>query len=162
MTTANIVVRFATPNDASDLLRLRYALRSSPPRKTVESETAFRSRAEPWMREHLAKGHPWYCWVAERPATPGHLLGAIWLQVLEKIPNPNGQPEEHAYITSFYIDAAERDGGLGTRMLRAALDWCDARPIDSTILWPTDRSRPLYQRHGFAPPNDVFERTSKK
>ena len=158
MTVADIVVRLAAPSDTPELLRLRYALRSSPPRKVVESEQDFRRRAERWMRDHLAKGHPWYCWVAERPPQPGHLLGAIWMQVLEKVPNPNGDPEEHAYITSFFIDPSERGGGLGTRMLRTALDWCDARPIDSTILWPTQRSRPLYQRHGFVPPDDVFER----
>ena len=162
MTTSDIVVRPATPNDTAELLRLRYALRSTPPRKVVESEPDFCRRCEPWMREHLVQGHPWYCWVAEHSQKPGRLVGAIWMQVLEKVPNPNGDAEEHAYITSFYIDPEARGGGLGTQMLRAALDWCDARPVDSTILWPTDRSRPLYGRHGFAAPEDLFERTTPR
>src|SRR5690348_16087682 len=101
--TNEIVVRAATSKDVSELLRLRYALRSTPPRKVVESEPDFCRRCEPWMREHLSKGHPWYCWVAERQSSPGRLLGAIWMQVLEKVPNPNSDAEEHAYITSFYI-----------------------------------------------------------
>lgn len=160
--SADLIVRLATPSDTSELLRLRYALRASPQRKVVESEPDFRRRCEPWMRDHLAKGHPWYCWVAERESNPGHLLGAIWMQVLEKVPNPNGDAEEHAYITSFYIDSAERGGGFGGRMLRTVLDWCDARPVDSSILWPTDRSRPLYKRHGFASPEDIFERSTPR
>src|SRR5579862_3991335 len=101
MTSTN--VRPATMSDAPELARLRFALRSMPPRHVAEVEAAFRRRCEPWMREHLSGGHPWYCWVAERPERAGHLLGAIWMQVLEKLPNPNGHPEEHAYITSFYI-----------------------------------------------------------
>lgn len=162
MTTRGVVVRSATTSDTGELLRLRYALRSTPPRKVVESEPDFRRRCEPWMREHLAQGHPWYCWVAERSDKPGLLVGAIWMQVLEKVPNPNGDAEEHAYITSFYIDPEERGAGLGARILRTALDWCDARPVDSTILWPTQRSRSLYERHGFAAPDDVFERTTAR
>lgn len=161
MTPPDTVVRPAEPNDASELLRLRYALRSTPPRKVVESEPDFRRRCEQWMREHLAKGHPWYCWVAERGDKPGALAGAIWMQVLEKVPNPNGDAEEHAYITSFYIDPVARGGGLGSRMLQTVLHWCDARPIDSAILWPTERSRPLYVRHGFDLPQDIFERTAR-
>ena len=38
----------------------------------------------------------------------------------------------------------------------AAMAWCRGNGIDSVILWPTSRSRSLYERHGFAVRGDLL------
>jgi hypothetical protein len=42
-------------------------------------------------------------------------------------------------------------------MLAAAIEWCRTRDVYEIILWPTERSRSLYQRHGFAVRGDIME-----
>ena len=91
------------------------------------------------------------------------LVGALWLQLIEKIPNPTAEPERIAYITNFFIDESQRGQGLGTCMLNEVLAWCKneqsskGRLIAGIILWPTDRSRPLYLRHGFEVPTNLLQ-----
>lgn len=131
---------------------MRFAFRdeNSP---AVESEAAFVARCEPWMRERLS-GSAWCCWVAEGPAG---IVGHLWLQLIEKIPNPAPELEQHAYITNVYVEPASRGAGIGALLLAAALSFCRDERVDSVILWPTERSRPLYARHGFVEPDDLLE-----
>jgi len=37
------------------------------------------------------------------------------------------------------------------------LDWCRAREVHAVILWPSEKSRTLYERHGFAVRSDLLE-----
>ena len=97
------------------------------------------------MSDALRRGM-WLCWIAESDT---ELLASLWLYRIPKIPNPNGNPEEHAYLSSFGVRATARNQGLGSMMLAEALAFCEAQRIDSIVLWPTERSRPLYLRHGF-------------
>ena len=145
-------IRFAKPSDADALAQLRYALRASTGRAT-EPEADFIKRCSVWMEDHL-KSDAWQCWVAE---IDKQLIGAVWLQLVEKIPNPRAEAEYHAYITNFYIMEQARGRGIGSQILRTALDWCRARDVHSVILWPTERSRTLYERFGFAVREDLME-----
>ena len=103
----------------------------------------------------------WRCWVAVNGESniKSPLLGALWLQLVDKIPNPISEAEHLAYITNFYVTESARGQGLGTRLLNEALDWCRQNSVHSVILWPTEKSRPLYQRHGFDTPKGLFELT---
>lgn len=145
-------IRSATPADADALAQLRYALRASTGRAT-EPEEDFIKRCSLWMKDHL-KNSVWNCWVAE---SNGKLIGAVWLQLVEKIPNPRNEAEHHAYITNFYVQEEARGKGIGSQLLREALDWCQAHDVHAVILWPTERSRSLYERHGFAVRDDLME-----
>ena len=145
-------IRFAKLSDVEELAQLRYALRASTGRAT-EPESEFIERCSTWMREHL-QSDAWHCWVVE---ANGKLIGAVWLQLVEKIPNPRFEAEYHAYITNFYIHESARGRGLGSQLLSAALDWCRQRDVHAVIVWPTERSRSLYERHGFAVRDDLME-----
>jgi GNAT superfamily N-acetyltransferase len=145
-------IRLAIKSDALRLAKLRYALRSTTGIAT-EPEVEFVQRCTAWMEEHL-QNEAWKCWVAE---SNDRLIAAVWLQLVEKIPNPRSEPEHHAYITNFYVEEAARGRGIGTQLLRTALNWCEARQVHAVILWPTERSRTLYERHGFAVRDDIME-----
>jgi GNAT superfamily N-acetyltransferase len=149
----HINLRPAEPADAAELARLRYELRASTGIAT-EPQLEFLQRCRQWMTDHLQQGSLWHCWVAE---SSGQLIGALWLQLVEKIPNPRSEPEFHGYITNFYIEPAARGQGIGSRLLTMALDWCKAREVHAVILWPTEKSRTLYERHGFAVRPDILE-----
>ena len=149
---SEVTIRLAVKSDALELAKLRYALRSTTGIAT-EPEGEFIKRCTAWMEEHLQR-QAWQCWVAE---INQQLIAAVWLQLVEKIPNPRSEPEEHAYITNFYVEEAARGRGIGTQLLREAIRWCEAREVHAVVLWPTERSRSLYERHGFAVRDDIME-----
>ena len=146
------IIRLASERDTTELAKLRFALRTRDSRN-VETEAAFLKRCELWISEALRETK-WRCWVAE---CDGILVGALWLQLIEKIPNPTFESECFGYITNFFVTESIRGKGLGSRILNEALTWCLEENVHSVILWPTEKSRSLYQRHGFAVPDDLLE-----
>ena len=147
-----LTVRPATTADAAELARLRYEFRATE-RPAVEARDAFLARCTAWMRERLARGSGWHCIVAEQD---GATVGHVWLEVVDKVPNPGGgEPERHVYLTNLYVRPDAR-GGPGSALLEAALAWCRERRADTVILWPSAKSRTLYARYGFAPTSDIL------
>jgi GNAT superfamily N-acetyltransferase len=112
----------------------------------VETEDAFVGRAAPWIAARLA-GEVWRAWVAV-DADEG-IVGHVFVQFVEKIPNPVPESETLAYLTNLYVVPRLRNHGLGARLLQAALAACDAMDVETTFLRPSNGSVPLYLRHGF-------------
>jgi GNAT superfamily N-acetyltransferase len=147
-----VQVRRALPRDADALAELRYVFRNEQ-RPATESPEAFAARCSNWMRPRLRGDSRWTVWLAERG---GRIVGNLWMQLVEKIPNPGPESELHAYISNFFIAPAERNSGVGTKILSAAVAYCRAHHVDTVFLWPTQRSTPLYQRTGFEIPADLL------
>lgn len=148
----NIKIRVATESDAPVLARFRYELRSSG-REAIESEEEFSERCMRWMRERLNNGC-WRCWIAECQQTP---VGNIWSQLVEKIPNPAAETECYLYVTNFYVREEYRGEGIGTMLLSEALAWAKTNNAHTAILWPRERSKSLYLRHGFTAADDLMQ-----
>jgi len=111
------------------------------------------------MRERLSSDALWFAWIAETlDATVPLAIGAVWLQLIEKIPNPVVEKETHAYVTNLYVLESARGEGAGSMLLEAAIGECTLRDVDTIILWPTPRSRPLYERYGFSTTDAVLAR----
>jgi GNAT superfamily N-acetyltransferase len=147
-------VRLAVVADAPALARLRYAFRVELD-AGVEAEASFLWRCERWMVDRLSRAGAWRCWVAEEGET---LVGTVWLQIIEKLPNPVGESECHGYISNLYVVPSHRSTGLGSALLSACMQECETQGTDAVFLWPTPRSRPLYERHGFLARDDFLER----
>jgi GNAT superfamily N-acetyltransferase len=148
----SVQIRVAMENDAPVLARLRYALRSSA-KQLIESEEQFAERCILWMRERLHRESVWRCWLAESEQTP---VGNIWAQLVEKIPNPAAETESFLYVTNFYVREEYRGKGIGTRLLSEALTWGKTNNAHTAILWPRERSKSLYLRHGFSVAEDLM------
>jgi ribosomal protein S18 acetylase RimI-like enzyme len=146
----DIEIREATAADAQSLAALRYEFRREIG-GVLENKNIFLQRCAAWMSSRLSAD--WKCWVA---VTKGELVGQLWLHLMEKMPNCNGAPEQHGYITNLYVRPDCR-GGIGGRLLQQALKWLKQKEVDAVILWPSPRSRTLYMRHGFRAPSDILE-----
>jgi GNAT superfamily N-acetyltransferase len=148
-----ITIRDATADDVPALAELRWEFRAGR-EPAVEDHDVFVERCAAWIYAHLAPRGAWRAWVAD---DSGRIVGHVWLQPIDKIPNPVGGRERHAYLSNLYVKPVAR-GGIGTRLLETALDWACANGVDSVLLWPTPRSRTLYARHGFAATGDFLSR----
>ena len=145
-------IRLATQNDAPVLANLRYEFRSTT-NCDVEKASDFLSRCEAWMRERLEQNN-WKCWIAEKNQ---RTVGALWLQIIEKIPNPTSEAEFHGYITNVFVHESARGQGTGSRLVDEAISFCKQKPVHIVILWPSEKSRSLYERHGFSVRPDILE-----
>jgi GNAT superfamily N-acetyltransferase len=148
-----IHIRLARPADSPELARMRYDFRAKD-ETVAEKKTVFVRRCDRWMKKRLAAAARWRCWVAE---AENELIGNIWVEVIEKIPNPVVENELHAYITNFYVVADARGQQIGSKLLREALGWCETKKVDAIILWPSKRSRTLYLRHGFVTAEKILQ-----
>jgi GNAT superfamily N-acetyltransferase len=153
-TTSDILIRRAGAADAEVLARLRYDFRAAED-PVVEPRAEFEARCRDWMAARLAESERWRCWMAVDEGEP---VGTAWLQLIEKLPNPIAEPEVHGYISSLYVEPSRRGTGIGSRLLETCLRTCEEAGADAVLLWPTQRSRALYARHGFAVRDDVMER----
>jgi len=148
-----IEIRAARSDDASRLAELRWEFRTARETPPTESRDAFVARCDVWMRRELAAAGPWRAWVA---VEAGAIVGQLWVQSIDKMPNPAAELERHAYVSNLFVAPAHR-GGAGTKLLEAALAWARAHDVDRVILWPSARSVSLYQRHGFTQQGSVME-----
>jgi len=152
-----IKIRVATEADAPALARFRYELRSSAS-QMIESDAEFIERCTVWMQEQLRGTSCWQCWIAEYDETP---CGNVWAQLVEKIPNPAAETECFVYLTNFYVREEYRGKGIGTQLLSEVLAWSKAKNAHTIILWPRERSKTLYARHGFVAAHDLMHLTNR-
>ena len=149
--SAAFEIRAATPDDARILAELRWEFRAGRD-PAVEERQAFVDRCAAWMASELA-GTAWRAWVAHQS---GHIIGQVWVNLIEKLPNPIDERERHLYLSNLYVQPTAR-GGVGTALLETALEWAGANGVDRVILWPSARSVGLYARHQFRRDADVME-----
>src|SRR5213593_1640934 len=123
-----IDVRPATAADAADLAALRWEFRTGRA-PAVEAQEMFIARCTEWMRRQLAAGNSWRAWVA---VSNGRIVGQVWLDMLQKVPNPVAERERHGYLSNLYVRPGER-GGVGTRLLTAAIVWAQENGVDRVV-----------------------------
>ncbi|MFJ5229776.1 GNAT family N-acetyltransferase [Kitasatospora sp. NPDC088391] len=150
---SDVVIRRAGVDDAPALaaLRLRFKREDEdgePPVPAAE----FLAGCEGWLRSRLAG--PWRVWLAE---ADGRVCGHVFLQLVEKVPSPYPSADTLGYVTNFYVTPERRGRGLGGALLDELNRYARARPLDTLVVWPSDRSTPLYRRHGFGPPAELLE-----
>jgi GNAT superfamily N-acetyltransferase len=145
-------VRLAGPDDAHAMAVMRYTFRTELA-APVESEQEFVERATAWLAYRLERGS-WTGWLALEQE---QLVGLVLVHLLEKVPNPVVESESIGYVSSLYVRPDHRDRGIGDVLLRTAVDFCRDHDVECVVLWPSPRSVPLYERHGFRRQAAVME-----
>ncbi|WP_399090504.1 GNAT family N-acetyltransferase [Streptomyces sp. BBFR2] len=151
--TSDFTVRPARPSDARSLAALRWRFKQEdhagrPPEPDRPPE-----EAERWIRERLGDGR-WLAWVAERG---GELCGHVFLCPVERMPEPYEDNAPIGYVTNFYVTPPRRNRGTGAALLEALKRHCRTAGFETLIVWPSERSDPLYRRSGFLPSEELRE-----
>lgn len=163
MSAQDLEVRRATAADAPALAQSRFRFRSEtnasgplPQGANLDDEAAFVARATRLLTGYLASGR-WFAWIA---GDEGTIAGHVFLQLVDKLPNPAPEePERLAYLTSFYVQSDLRGGGVGTRLISALEEFaveCGVEKI--VIVGTTPLSRTLYARRGYVSTADLLEK----
>ncbi|MFF8961027.1 GNAT family N-acetyltransferase [Streptomyces sp. NPDC014894] len=152
--TTDIVIRPARPADARALARLRWEFKEEDHEGRPPAAARPPEEAERWIRDRLAAGH-WFAWVAE---TDAEIVGHVFLCPVERMPEPYADPAPLGYVTNFFVTPSRRNKGVGTALLEALHRHSRRTPLDTLIVWPSERSAPLYRRSGFQPSPELLER----
>jgi GNAT superfamily N-acetyltransferase len=99
-------------------------------------------------------------WVAELREPPGEIVGGAGLQLRELLPRPDPDRERLVHgsqglILNVFTERAWRRRGVADALMRELLQWCRANGIESLVLHASGEGRPLYERLGFSPTNEM-------
>jgi GNAT superfamily N-acetyltransferase len=145
-----VLIRLATVADTDELARLRWEFRIESGTPATRTYEVFLEEFRTFARTAFDDMSTWRAWVADEA---GRLVGCAWLRLIERVPHPNKTVDERpiAYVTNMFVEPDHRNDGLGRALLDRALDFAREREVDGVVLWPSDRSRPFYERAGFGP-----------
>ncbi|WP_030158761.1 GNAT family N-acetyltransferase [Glycomyces sp. NRRL B-16210] len=135
-------------------LRWRWEVEEGEPPQVDEER--FTAHFADWARRH-ADSHR--CTVAVRgdDAAGKKVIGMAWMAVLPRVPTPLSLDRFGGDLQSVYLVPEERAGGIGGRMVAAAL--ADARELglSKVTVQAGTRSIPFYARNGFAASPKLLE-----
>lgn len=99
-------------------------------------------------------------WVAELREPRGEIVGGAGLQLRELLPRPDAGRERlvrgpQGLILNVFTEQAWRRRGVADALMRELLRWCRDNGIESLVLHASDEGRPLYERLGFTPTNEM-------
>jgi len=152
-------VRAATPADVPLLARHRVQMFADMGRLAPGSGEDLRAATEPVLGEWLAAG-TYVGWLAEPAARPGLVVGGAGLQLRPMLPRPSRDgaslltgPE--AYVLNVFVERAWRRRGVATALMAFVLGYAQERRLRVVTLHASAEGRPLYEKLGFAPTNEM-------
>lgn len=150
---SDFVIRRAELDDAPVLAALRWRFKVEEEGGGVpRGEGEFTAECEQWLRTRMTG--PWRAWLAEVGGRP---CGHVFVSLVEKVPSPYQGSEALGYVTNFYVAPEQRNRGLGRALLNEVTHYARAHRLDTLVVWPSERSAPLYRRCGFDPPAELLE-----
>jgi GNAT superfamily N-acetyltransferase len=98
-------------------------------------------------------------WVGESAEQPGRIIGGVGMQIRELAPRPEPSgrlatgPE--GYVLNVFTEQARRHRGVAQRLMRELVTRADAHGIKRLTLHASSEGRPLYEKLGFVPTNEM-------
>jgi GNAT superfamily N-acetyltransferase len=142
-----VVVRSAEPRDAFAVAALH--LQAERERGEIIPEGFLDTLADAWLRDRSR-----VTWLAEDPRH--NPLGAAHGTVVRNLPTPQQGSIAWMHLGFLYVTADARGHGLGSQLLHTVLGWCEAQDVGRVQLSALNRTRGLYERAGFGPPDHAL------
>ena len=141
-----VSIRPVTPEDTSDLVRLRLMMFESMGFEESAALGAGDEAAAAYFRRSIPAGE-FRGWLAVTPA--GEAGACCGVVVDQHPPGPSNLSGRTGCIVSVVTAPEYRRMGIGREIVRAALLWLEDGGITRAELHATDAGRPLYEELGF-------------
>jgi GNAT superfamily N-acetyltransferase len=152
---SDAAIRRAGIADAPALAALRWRFQTEEEEEGAEvpeSESGFATELAGWLRTRMAG--PWRIWLAE---ADGAACGHVFLCLVERVPSPYPHAGALGYVTNFYVTPEQRGHGVGRALLDELTRHAREHHLETLVVWPSERSAPLYRRCGFDGPGELLE-----
>jgi len=111
------------------------------------------------LHEVMPRGD-YLAWVAEADEPPGAIIAGAGVLLRPILPRPGGadgglERGPEALVMNVFVEPEWRRRGVADALMRTLLDALGARGIRRIVLHASDAGRPLYERLGFTPTNEM-------
>ena len=107
-----------------------------------------------WVRPRLSDGS-YVGWIVEEGE---RVVAGAGMWVMDFPPHWMDAEPRRAYLLNFYVEPAFRGHGLAYELLKTAVEDARRRGIKVVSLHASKFGRPLYERNGFEPTNEMLLR----
>lgn len=142
------VVTIATESDIEALATLRHEWSGAGRGSAADFVPTFAD----WFQRESSRRVFWIARVDDRA------IGMVNLTLLDRMPKPESDSGAWGYLSNMYVRGAYRNRGVGSLLIDALLSYADDADLNRVVLNPSERSVPLYRRHGFRPAGDLLLR----
>ena len=152
-------IRRATAADAGVLARHRAEMFRDMGQLPDGLSDTLIDAARAYFTQAIADGR-YVGWVAELDDRSGEIVAGAGLQLRELLPRPDVARERlvrgpQALVLNVYTERAWRRRGVADALMRELLRWCRGNGIESVVLHASGEGRPLYEKLGFTPTNEM-------
>lgn len=147
-----IRIRPATPADIAHLVAHRQKMFAELRRGTPEALEAMALTTTAYLRDAMPAGR-YHGWLAE--AADGRVVGGVGIAIAAWPGSPDDPAPRRGWVLNVYTEPDYRRRGIARRLMDALLEWCRAEDFASVALHATEFGRPLYDRLGFLPTNEM-------
>ncbi len=152
MTKTDITIREAAPNEAEIILHHRRSMFRDMGEGTVEELDRMVEVASPWLARALADGS-YRHWLALDAS--GRVCGGGGVLLSPWPANPQDPCTQRAVILNVYTEPEFRKRGIGRLIMMAIMAWVKEQGLRSVNLHASSEGRPLYEKLGFEPTNEM-------
>ena len=107
-----------------------------------------------WVRPRLSDGS-YVGWIVEEE---GRAVAGAGMWMMDFPPHWMDAEPARAYLLNFYVESGFRGRGLAYELLKNAVDEARRRGIRVVSLHASKFGKPLYERNGFEPTNEMILR----
>jgi GNAT superfamily N-acetyltransferase len=152
-------IRRATAADAGVLARHRAEMFRDMGELPDSLYETLVEAARAYFTQAIADGR-YVGWVAALDDAPSEVIAGAGLQLRELLPRPDVARERlvrgpQGLVLNVYTERAWRRGGVADALMRELLQWCRGNGIESVVLHASEEGRPLYEKLGFTPTNEM-------
>jgi GNAT superfamily N-acetyltransferase len=149
----SVSFRRAVVDDAGVLARLRWHSADVEQTRGREMGAEFAARFGEFVRAAV-ESEEWVIWVAQRD---GGVIGHAYVAVAGMVPRPGRLARKWGYVSGLYVEPEERGNGVGSVLVRRAVEWAKGDGLESLVLSAEEGRVALYERAGFVSSADLME-----
>jgi len=146
--------RPATPADAEAITRQRRQMFLDAGLATPEQADSMAANFTAWVHRHLEAG-TYLGWLTEDTGQANKIVAGAGLYLIEYPPHWQHPTPLRAYLLNFYVDPGLRGQGLAGKLLRLAMEETRRRKIRVVTLHASHLGKPVYDKFGFEPSDEM-------
>ncbi len=145
-------IREATIADLDTIMHHRWSMFRDMGYRDPAALHAMRSTSAPFFAQRLSEG-AYHAWFVEENS--GQVVAGGGVLIFEYHSSPLDPLPRRPMIVNMYTDPAYRRIGIAQKLLEIMIQWCRREGFGSVMLHASDQGRPLYERLGFLPTNEM-------
>ncbi|GAA4361123.1 GNAT family N-acetyltransferase [Angustibacter luteus] len=140
--------------DLPQLARLLW-VHAAPAEQASQTVESFAGDLAAWWSDHEDSHLPFVARLAEH-----EVVGMAWLALVPRVPRPGVTTRLSADLQSVFVDVEHRGQGIGSALVRAAVDHASRLGAGRVTVSSSRRAVPVYERLGFASSGQLLQWTA--